>query len=140
MAAFTFECRIVHRRLAVVGGEAFDQFGIGAELFGSAVELADVAEKDFCAAVYRADDAADANVLIEPELQIADLFAVGSQADDGKAAVCVGGPRTADVENAGSIRQFDDVVNVGVNTDIFVLLCNSFFRRKTCAASVNAGR
>ena len=74
------------------------------KFFRSSVELAGVAEQDFALSPIRVHDASQLDVMITVLVEVANLLAIAIQAHDREAAVFVRGFRTANVEEARSIR------------------------------------
>ncbi len=53
-------------------------------------------------------------------LQLADLAAIFRKADDGEAALVVGGLRRADVEETRAVYKLNHIINMRGNTDVFI--------------------
>ena len=66
------------------------------------------------------DDTADLDVGVAVFLELADIGVVFPGADDGESAGDVGGLRGADVEEAGSVWKFDNVIDMRGDADVFV--------------------
>lgn len=66
------------------------------------------------------DDAANVDVHIAVVFEVADFEAVFLEADDGEPAGVVWGLRRADVEEAGSVWKFDDIIDMRGDADVFI--------------------
>jgi len=66
------------------------------------------------------DDTADLDVGVAVVLELADIGVVFPGTDDGESAGVVGGLRGADVEEAGSVWKFDNVIDMRGDADVFV--------------------
>ena len=104
----------------MAGVEAAGEQRVGAEFGRASVELAGVAEDQSGAAMEGLDDAADLDVHVAVFLELADFVVVFPRADDGESAGVVGGLRGADVEEAGSVWKFDNVIDMRGDADVFI--------------------
>ncbi len=100
--------------------ESVEEQGVGPKCGWAPIKLAQSVEQDTGAAVHRLDDAADVDVKIAVLTELTDLFAILPGIDDGENALFVGRIGRADIEVTGAVGQFDDVVDVRGDTDIFV--------------------
>jgi hypothetical protein len=128
LATAGLEGWIIDGWFILIGCEALHQFWIRPEFLGAVVELACVRQQYLGTVIHWADDAANLDVLIEVLPQISNIFAVDLQANDREAALRVRRLGTADVDEPGSVRQVDDVVDVGGDADVFVLVSRSLLR------------
>jgi hypothetical protein len=120
VTALGAQIRVVHRRAAFFGAESAGQLRVGLELGRPAVELPGVAQDHSRAAVHGLHESADAHVHVFVLPQLAHFAAVIEHADDGEAAFLVRRIGSADVEEARSIREFDHIVNMRGDADVFV--------------------
>jgi len=130
--------------------EAAEKFWIGAEFFGASAELAYVAEYDSQPTVGGSDYSSDIDVVIAISVEVAYVFAVGREADDGEPAGFVRLIGWAHVKEAGAVGQFDDVIDVGDHAHVSVWQLGGCLRRDAlrtdgflsgcCGCILRAGR
>ncbi len=104
-------------RLAI---ESLKQFWVGFEFFGSTLELAGVADKDTEPTVQRSQDASDFNIAVAKFAKVADFVAIFAEAHEDEATFRVGGFGGADVEEAGAVVKFDDLIDVGADAGVVI--------------------
>ena len=114
------EIWIVDGRAGVFGVAATGKLGVGVEAGRAAVELAGMGEDHSGAAVHGLDDASDLDVEIAIFAEFADLVVIFPWADDGEAAVVVGGLRRANVEESSAVGKLHDVIDMRRNANVFV--------------------
>ena len=100
--------------------EVSEQTRVGPELFRASAELAHMTDYDAHAAVHGADCAAHFDVLVAIAAEVAYVIAVCAGADQGETALLVWQVGGADIEEAGAVGQFYDVVDVGAYADVLV--------------------
>ena len=120
MASVRAQVGVGDGRLALVAGESVQQLGVGTELRWSTVELAGMAQHHSGSSMHGLHDAAQVDVGIAVLAQFADLLAIFAKADDCESALCVGSVGGTQVKEAGAVREFNDVVDVGLDADVLV--------------------
>lgn len=112
--------RIADRGPSLFGVEAAGEQGIGFEAGRAAAELARMGQNHASAAVHGLDDATDLDIEVAIFAEFADVVAVFPGADDGEAAVVVGGLGRADVEETSAVGKLHHVIDMRRNTNVFV--------------------
>jgi hypothetical protein len=120
MASLRTKVGITDRRLVRFSAEAALQLRVGTEFWRTTFELASMAQKHSSASVHGLDNAAYVDIHIPIFAQLAHFRAIGIEADDSEGASIIDCAGRAEVEEASAIGQFDDVVDVGGDANIFV--------------------
>jgi len=119
-SALVPEVGVVDGWAGLVCREAAGKLGVRPEFWGTAIELAGVAEDHADAAVHGLNDAANVDVGVAVFAELADIIAVFPGAEDGEVAGVVGSLGRADVQEAGAIRKLDDLIDMRVDADVLV--------------------
>jgi hypothetical protein len=114
------EIWVVDRHPVGLAIEVSEQARVRPELFRTSAELSHVTDHDAYAAVHGADCAAHFDVLVAIAAQVANIVAVCAEAEQGEAALLIGQVGGADIQEAGSIGQFYDVVDVSAYAHVLV--------------------
>ena len=104
--------------LAVCSREAGEQARIGTEVWGAMVELAVVVEHHQVAGAELLNGSANFDIGIAQQLEIAYGRTIGTVTDDTEPAPGIRCFRTAKIEEAGSVLDSHDVVDVRRNTGV----------------------
>jgi len=119
-AALGAEIGIADGRAIFFGIETAGEQGVGFEAGRTAVELARMREDHAGAAMHGLNDAADLDLHVAVFVEFTDEVVIVPGADDGEAAVVVGGLGGADVEEAGAVGKLDYVIDMRRNANVFV--------------------
>jgi hypothetical protein len=117
----------LHRRIwegwpPILAGEAMQQCRIRPESLCTSMKLPRIAQQNLRTTAKRAHNAANLNILFPILTQIADSLPVRIRAHHGKPTLLIRRLRTANIQKASPIGQFNNVINMRSYANIFVLM------------------
>lgn len=115
----------------ILRGVALEKCRVRAKLLTGAMKLTLPAQDHFRSRIEGPNGAAQLDVESTILLEIANIFAIAFETDDGKSALGVGNKRTANVEETSAVSEFNYVVNVSHQAYIFIQVLACQFRGDT---------